>query len=252
MEGALPVWAVVPAGGNGCRFSADSDADKLLAHIQGQSVLQRTVGTLLAVPAILGLVLVAGEARLETYQALVNAHFPDAPVRWALGGADRRESVFNGLCALPDAEENGLVVIHDAARPLIRRQTVEASLSAVWGDVQGAVVGIPIHDTLKRTLPPSAGNVPPVVETLDRCGVWRAQTPQVFRRDAILRAHRTVPRTTPVTDDAQLMEQAGLGPVVMVPGEESNLKITTPDDLRLATAWLTVRQSFGEETSLLV
>jgi 2-C-methyl-D-erythritol 4-phosphate cytidylyltransferase len=243
MAGVLPIWAVVPAGGNGQRFSADSDADKLLAHIQGQSVLQRTVGTLLAVPAIRGLVLVAGEARLETYQALVNAHFPGAPVRWALGGADRRESVFNGLCMLPEAAENGLVVIHDAARPLLRRQTVESVLCAVRGDIQGAVVGIPIQDTLKRTLPLSAGNVPSVVETLDRYGIWRVQTPQVFRRDAILKAHRTVPRTTPVTDDAQLMERAGLGPVVMVPGEESNLKITTPDDLCLAAAWLIVRQA---------
>lgn len=234
------VWAVVPAGGNGRRFSSDLAGDKLLVDLQGRSVLQYTLEALLAAPSIQGVVLAAGEANLDAYRALVNAHFPDAPIRWASGGANRRESVFNGLCALPESDEPGRVAIHDAARPLLRPQTVEAALSVVKGDILGAVVGVPVHDTLKRTWPLSVGRTQPIEETLSRRDVWRAQTPQVFRTEAILQAHRTVPRHIPVTDDAQLMELAGLGPVVMVPGEESNLKITTPDDLRLAAAWLAV------------
>jgi 2-C-methyl-D-erythritol 4-phosphate cytidylyltransferase len=98
----------------------------------------------------------------------------------------------------------------------------------------GAVIAVPVHDTVKQVGPDQRG----IERTLDRSTLWRAQTPQVFRKDAILQAHRAIAPDTPVTDDAQLMELAGLGPVVITPGAESNLKITTPGDVALAEGML--------------
>ncbi|MEA2764760.1 MAG: 2-C-methyl-D-erythritol 4-phosphate cytidylyltransferase [Gemmatimonadaceae bacterium] len=146
----------------------------------------------------------------------------------SVGGRERSESVANGLEDLPGECE--IVVIHDAARPLVTSETIgrvidEARLG------HGAVAAIPVIDTLKRV--ETSGKV---VETVDRFGLWRAQTPQAFPRKAIERAHREAREADRIaTDDAALCEQIGL-PVVVVRGSERAQKITEENDFALVEA----------------
>lgn len=146
----------------------------------------------------------------------------------SVGGRERSESVANGLEDLPSECE--IVVIHDAARPLVTSETIgrvidEARLG------HGAVAALPVVDTLKRV--ESSGKV---IETVDRFGLWRAQTPQAFPRKAIERAHREAREADRIaTDDAALCEQIGL-PVVVVRGSERAQKITEENDFALLEA----------------
>jgi len=144
------------------------------------------------------------------------------------GGIRRRDSVATGLAALPSDATH--VLVHDAARPLASAalgRVVVARLEL--GDVEGVVPGIPVADTLKEV------EGERIVTTVSRSGLIAVQTPQGFVIDALRAAHRA--DDTDATDDAQLVERNG-GTVVFVPGESSNLKITRPEDLAVAEAWL--------------
>jgi 2-C-methyl-D-erythritol 4-phosphate cytidylyltransferase len=146
----------------------------------------------------------------------------------SVGGRERSESVANGLEDLPSECE--VVVIHDAARPLVTSETIGRVIDeARQGN--GAVAALPVIDTLKRV--DSSGNV---IETVDRFGLWRAQTPQAFPRKIIERAHREAREADRIaTDDAALCEQIGL-PVVVVRGSERAQKITEENDFALVEA----------------
>jgi 2-C-methyl-D-erythritol 4-phosphate cytidylyltransferase len=223
-------WAVIPAGGSGTRFS--ETRDKLLCELGGRPVLLRTLAAFLSAASISGIVLVASEKALGVYQATVKEAFPEAPILHTTGGATRRASVYQGLLTVPQTAE--IVVIHDAARPLIRPNLIDASVTAIRQGASGAVVAVPMVDTVKQAQP----NGQFIEKTVDRALLWRAQTPQAFRKDVILQAHQGIPEETAVTDDAQLLELAGLGPVQLLAGDERNLKITGPQDLWLAEALL--------------
>jgi 2-C-methyl-D-erythritol 4-phosphate cytidylyltransferase len=146
----------------------------------------------------------------------------------SVGGRERSESVANGLEDLPSECE--IVVIHDAARPLVTSETIGRVIDEARHG-RGAVAAIPVVDTLKRV--ESDGKV---VETVDRFGLWRAQTPQAFPRKAIERAHREARGADRIaTDDAALCEQIGL-PVVVVRGSERAQKITEENDFALVEA----------------
>jgi 2-C-methyl-D-erythritol 4-phosphate cytidylyltransferase/2-C-methyl-D-erythritol 2,4-cyclodiphosphate synthase len=145
------------------------------------------------------------------------------------GGATRQRSVLNGLEALAE-EAPEIVVIHDAVRPLVSPQTIGRTIDAVTtGVADGAVACMPVVDTLKRA---EGGRI---TGTVDRLDLWRAQTPQTFRFEPLLAAHRAVAalgdsEETALTDDVAVAERAGLE-IAMVEGEERNFKITTQDDL---------------------
>jgi 2-C-methyl-D-erythritol 4-phosphate cytidylyltransferase len=142
------------------------------------------------------------------------------------GGATRSESVRAGLAALPAGFD--AVVVHDAARPLVPPALFGACLAAL-GEADAAVAAAPMTDTVKE-----AGEDHVVARTLDRSRLWAIQTPQAFRRDALERALGVEDAVlASATDDAWLVERAG-GRVVVVPAPASNLKVTTPDDLRVA------------------
>jgi 2-C-methyl-D-erythritol 4-phosphate cytidylyltransferase/2-C-methyl-D-erythritol 2,4-cyclodiphosphate synthase len=176
----------------------------------------------------------------DHYRAAVRGVDLPPPVE---GGASRQHSVLNGLEALA-AQPPVLVAIHDAARPFVRRSDIAACLEALAAaDVDGAVLGIPLADTLKRVDGSGA-----ISATVSRAHLWRAQTPQVFRYPALLDAHRAAAtlganEDTALTDDAAVAELAGLR-VVMVPGHEDNRKITTAQDLQQATT-LETRTALG-------
>lgn len=223
-------WAVIPAGGTGSRFSAREN--KLLIPLAGIPVLVRSVKAMLAAPSIQGVVLVCHTEYLAKYQALMHQWLPDASIVYALGGETRRDSVYQGLRMIPS--DVSVVAVHDAARPVVSPQVVEQAVQTVAHGAAGALVAVPIQDTVKQV---EAGSLT-IQATLDRSVLWRAQTPQCFDKALLMQAHQSVSRDTPVTDDVQLMELAGLGDVVIVSGDERNLKITTPTDVLLAEAFL--------------
>jgi 2-C-methyl-D-erythritol 4-phosphate cytidylyltransferase/2-C-methyl-D-erythritol 2,4-cyclodiphosphate synthase len=225
------------AGGRGNRFGGP--LPKQYALLGGQPVLRRTLAVFRATPGIDRIQVVIGSGDEASYQT-ASAGFDLPPS--VEGGASRQHSVLNGLEALV-AQPPDLVAIHDAARPFIRPADIAACLKALSvPGVDGAVLGVPLADTLKRV---DGGAI---AETVPRAHLWRAQTPQVFRYAALLEAHRAAAslganEATALTDDAAVAERAGLR-VVMVAGHDDNRKITSADDLQQALAMET-RTAFG-------
>ncbi|HET7487660.1 MAG TPA: 2-C-methyl-D-erythritol 4-phosphate cytidylyltransferase [Acidimicrobiales bacterium] len=206
----MGVWAIVVAAGESSRFGRP----KQYAVLGGREVLDWSVDA--ARKAADGVVLVvppgdAGGARPGC----------DAVVA---GGSTRSASVRNGLAAVPDGTE--VVVVHDAARPLAGAGLFRAAVDAVRAGAAAAVCAVPVTDTVKEV----EGGA--VVSTLDRARLWAVQTPQAFAAGALRAAHAGAGEAT---DDAALVEAAGL-PVVVVPGDPANLKLTTPADLVMAEA----------------
>jgi 2-C-methyl-D-erythritol 4-phosphate cytidylyltransferase / 2-C-methyl-D-erythritol 2,4-cyclodiphosphate synthase len=218
--------ALIVAGGRGRRFGGP--LPKQYALLGARPVLSHTLAALRAAPGIGRMRVVIAPGDELHYQASAAGFDLPAPV---LGGSSRQQSVLNGLEALVP-ESPDLVAIHDAARPFVRPIDIAACLEAVaMAGVDGAILGVPLLDTLKRV---EEGGI--VSETLPRRDLWRAQTPQVFRFAALLKAHRAAAalagtEVTALTDDAAVAERAGLR-IVMVPGSEDNRKITTAEDLQ--------------------
>ena len=172
--------ALIVAGGRGRRFGGP--LPKQYALLGARPVLSHTLAALRAAPGIGRMRVVIAPGDELHYQASAAGFDLPAPV---LGGSSRQQSVLNGLEALVP-ESPDLVAIHDAARPFVRPIDIAACLEAVaMAGVDGAILGVPLLDTLKRV---EEGGI--VSETLPRRDLWRAQTPQVFRFAALLKAHR--------------------------------------------------------------
>ncbi|WP_029008160.1 bifunctional 2-C-methyl-D-erythritol 4-phosphate cytidylyltransferase/2-C-methyl-D-erythritol 2,4-cyclodiphosphate synthase [Azospirillum halopraeferens] len=220
--------ALIVAAGSGRRFGAERP--KQYHDLAGAPILRRTVEAFLDHPAVGAVQVVIDPAHRQWYDdAVAGLALPD-PVP---GGATRQRSVRNGLERLAETgAPPDRVLIHDAARPFIDAVTISRTVAALDG-APGCVVAVPVTDTLKRGVDGfSAG-------TVDRNGLWRAQTPQGFRFAAILEAHRAAAGED-LTDDAAVAEHAGL-PVALVPGTEENFKVTSPDDLARAEAVMAAR-----------
>ena len=230
--------ALIVAAGRGSRFGGP--LPKQYALLAGRPVLRHTVEAYRTAPGINNLRVVIAPGDEIHYRAAVEGLALPAPIP---GGLSRQQSVLNGLEALA-AEPPDLVAIHDAARPFVKAVDIAACLTtASTTGIDGAVLGVPLSDTIKRS--DSSGAI---AETVPRANLWRAQTPQVFRFAALLNAHRAVAslgasEATALTDDAAVAERAGLK-VVMVQGSEDNRKITTADDLARSVAMET-RAAFG-------
>ena len=221
----LSCAALIVAAGRGSRFGGP--LPKQYALLGGQAVLKRTITVLAATPGIdrLQVVIAAGDEAL--YREAVEGLDLPPPV---VGGATRQQSVLRGLEALA-ATPMDLVAIHDAARPFVRVSDVLGCIEAIETGIDGAILGVPLADTLKKV--DAQGTL---AGTIPRAGLWRAQTPQVFRFDRILAAHRAAAalgedEATALTDDAAVAERAGLR-VSMVQGHDDNRKLTTADDMQ--------------------
>ncbi len=209
---------LILAGGTGARMG--SETPKQYLDLSGAPVLRRTVAAFRTHPAIDGVRVVIGPEDRSAYDSAVSGLDLPAPV---IGGANRQQSALNGLEALA-ADAPDIVLIHDAARPFVDRDTIGRVLTALETH-EAALPALPVSDTLKR----GAGSPAIVGETIARDGLWRAQTPQGFRFEAILEAHRKAAGAD-YTDDTAVAEAAGIA-VALVEGNEDNFKITTPADL---------------------
>lgn len=221
-------WAVIPAAGVGKRMQADRPKQYLELH--GRTVLEHTLARFLDHPQISGVVVALTEGD-PYWQELAITH-PKLSV--APGGKERCHSVLNALQVLRQrADESDWVLVHDAARPCLRREDLNHLIDVLSPHPVGGLLGLPLADTVKRT-----GADDTVIETVPREHLWRALTPQMFRLgelheavDAALKNNRLV------TDDASAMELAGKAPK-MVEGHGDNIKITRPQDLALAQLYL--------------
>ena len=207
--------ALIVAAGSGERLGADRP--KALVELHGRTLLDWSIDALRQSDGV--------ERIVVALPAGVSA---PAGVTGVEGGASRSESVRLALSACGECE---LVLVHDAARPLLTSELVEAVIGALEEDpdADAAIAAAPVTDTIKR-----ADARHTVTETLRRSELWSIQTPQVFRRQALSRALEVSPsELAGATDDASLIERAG-GKVIVVPSSPRNLKVTTPVDLRLA------------------
>jgi 2-C-methyl-D-erythritol 4-phosphate cytidylyltransferase len=206
------VWAIVVAGGTGRRYGGTKQfellGDRPVHTWAVEGARSVADGVVLVVPELCEIAVISGADIVVT------------------GGATRAASVRAGLRAVP--AEAAVIVIHDAARPLASPSLFAAVVEAVRAGATGAVPGLAIPDTVKQV----EGRF--VRATLDRQDLVRVQTPQGFVAAVLRQAHAAEPEAT---DDASLLEALGI-PVVVVTGEEHNLKITTPPDLALAEWWL--------------
>jgi 2-C-methyl-D-erythritol 4-phosphate cytidylyltransferase len=226
-------WVVVPAAGSGARFGAG--LPKQYQQLAGEPLIAHTLARLLAHPDIEGamVALAADDMHWRTFALRF-----DKPVLTCIGGANRADSVLAALRALPDAvADDALVLVHDAARPCIRHADLDRLLKAANDDAVGALLALPLRDTLKRV-----DGQERVIATESREHLWRAQTPQAFRRGALTHALEQARKAgIAITDEAMAMERLGLQPL-LVEGSEDNIKITVAADLALAERILAAQQ----------
>jgi len=231
--------ALILAAGLGERLGAVRP--KALVELAGRPLWEWSLYTLREVAAI-GRIAIATPPAYEYEGGIreVSIRLPSSLDAIAVkGGATRSESVRLALAAVGGGQDSDLVLVHDAARPLLTVELIEVTLTAAEGKgVDAAIAAAPVTDTVKQ-----ADGEGVVRQTLDRAGLWAVQTPQVFRRGALERA-LDVPREVlaQATDDASLVERAG-GRVVVVPAPKDNLKVTTALDLELAALLLARRES---------
>jgi 2-C-methyl-D-erythritol 4-phosphate cytidylyltransferase len=221
-------FAVVPAAGAGSRMQAD--CPKQYLSVQGKTILEHTLSKLLSVTRLQAIVVAVSDSD-DYWREL--AVFSRQSVFVANGGAERCDSVLNGLLALADmAKDDDWVLVHDVARPCVKVADVDKLIEQLQGDPVGGILAVPASDTLKRV----GGNT--VEATIDRSIVWQAQTPQMFRykvlRDALTEA---LEQSITITDEASAIESAGLK-VKVVEGSRDNIKVTRPEDLALAAYFL--------------
>lgn len=214
-----PVVAIVVAAGSGVRLGGE--VPKAVRPLAGRPLVSWSVAAL-AAGGVTEVVVVVGDGLQDVFaEALA-----DAPIPWriVIGGATRQESVARGIAALPPGE---IVLVHDAARPLVPAEVVRGVVEAVRSGAPAVIPVVPMSDTIRQVV--GAGSV-----VVDRSGLRAVQTPQGFARDVLVSAHAAAAGRE-YTDDAAVCEASGYE-VLLVPGSREARKITEPYDLAVAEA----------------
>jgi 2-C-methyl-D-erythritol 4-phosphate cytidylyltransferase len=217
------IIALVPAAGTGTRLG---DAlPKQYLDVNGRPMIHHALAALAGVARIAKIVVVLSPADRH-WQTLMAAGAPARVSTLAAGGATRGESVVNGLLSqAAELAADDWVLVHDAARPCIRTELIEQFVDELQDDPVGGLLALPLADTIKQ----DDGNLR-VARTVPRDGIWRAQTPQMFRYAMLVRALQAMPEAT---DEAQAIEALGYQ-ARLVMGDSANLKVTYAPDLKLA------------------
>ena len=212
--------AVIVAAGSASRMGG---IDKVMAPLQGEPMIRRTVRMFQECDAVSEIVVVTREDLIVPITNLCKTY--DKVIAVIVGGKSRQESVYRGINTLSDKVK--LAAIHDGARPLISWQVIDRAIRA-GNTYNAAAPGIPVKDTIKTV----RGGV--VIDTPDRSTLQAVQTPQVFDIDLIRGAlKQAIDEDAPITDDCSAVERLGMS-VKIVEGDERNIKVTTPMDLKIA------------------
>lgn len=224
----MKVQALIPAGGMGERLGRNQP--KALVPVDDTPLLARTLRQFEALGLARDAVVVIPAAHEAEFANVLNLYFPDNAIRLVAGGAERQDSVRIGILALdPDTD---ICVIHDAARPFVTPDIIQASIAAAV-EYGAATVAIPTVDTI--LMDDGDGFLR---ETPDRRLLWACQTPQTFQVAIIRQAHEEADhRGFQATDDATLVRRCG-HPVKLVPGSPHNLKVTRPSDIHVAETFV--------------
>ncbi len=229
------IWAIVPAAGTGARMQ--SDIPKQYLPLLGRPVILHTLERLCSYGRIAGVLvgIAPNDARWQTLQTTGLQKL----LGTFAGGRTRVQTVLNGIAALVKrARADDWVMVHDAVRPCVRHADLDKLVAVVASSPDGALLALPISDTVKR-----ADAQARVEETVSRAGLWRAHTPQMFRLAMLRDALTAVAATNEdITDDSAAVERLGARPRV-VEGFADNIKITHSSDLALAEMFL--RQQAG-------
>jgi len=216
------VSVILPAAGSGQRFGAE--ANKIFQPLCGRAIFLRTIDLFASRGDVSQIMLAIAPADRAVLVEKFGAELDGLGVELVDGGEVRSDSVRNALDRLADGAE--LVCVHDAVRPCVEAAWIDAVFRAAARS-GAAILGCRVHGTLKSVEPSGE-----ILSTIDREGIWEAQTPQVFARDLLLAAYAA---GGTATDDAEMVQRIGRG-VTVVPGGPTNIKITTPADLALAEA----------------
>ena len=224
-------FGLIPAAGSGLRMG--KDMPKQYLALAGKPLIAHVLDAFFSVSEIEHsfVVIAADDAHFDT----VAPEFTSRTTPLRVGGATRQQSVLNGLAAMRDrVDEADWILVHDAARPGITAALIARLIAALRDDEVGGLFALPLVDTLKRADPDS--KTPRCVATVERAGVWQAQTPQMFRYGVLRRAlAKAIAEGAAVTDEASALEALGLQPR-LVTGSARNFKVTTVDDLEFAEA----------------
>lgn len=229
------IWAVIPAAGVGSRMG--SGVKKQFLQLEGKEILALTLEVFEKVEEISGVILVTGKADIETCREICERYAFSKVKIITEGGANRQESVLNGLSRVP--HECGAVIIHDGARPFVTAEKILETVEKAEKE-GGCILAVPVKDTIKMVTPSGE-----IERTPERALLYQAQTPQTFRFPEILDAHRraVVMGDFRCTDDAQIVEKYMDMKVVITEGSPDNIKITTPTDLNIAREIIRERQA---------
>jgi len=224
MDNNKPVWAIIPASGIGQRMG--SERPKQYLSFCGKTIIEHTLDRLLNCAYIHGAIVVLRDK--DPYWPKID-YQPTKPLHTAVGGEERQDSVINGLSLLNDLFDGAYALVHDAVRPLVPENDLVRLIGTAGYDASGAILASPVADTIKRQYQAAQ-----IAHTVDRSGLWRAFTPQLFDAERLLQAlEKARANNQNFTDDAAAMEALGYRPL-LVEGSIENIKITRSDDLRLA------------------
>ena len=222
-------WAVIPAAGIGERFGGDTP--KQYADLNNKTVIEHTINIFLDCNAISGVVVALHKD--DQYFEQLEFAYSNKPIWTTIGGQSRAHSVLNALVCLQDhAQEYDFVLVHDAARPCLTQNDLNALLEACVNDSVGGILGVPVCDTLKKVKNDA------ITSTVNREHLWRALTPQMFNYKLLVGAlTASLQNKIEITDEAAAIEYQGYQPKI-ISGDARNIKITTQQDLHLAALYL--------------
>lgn len=229
------VVAIVPAAGIGKRFGEEKNKPFYL--LLDKPLIIRTLEALQSVEEITEIIPVLKEDDLISCGDLIEKYNITKVKRIVPGGKERQDSVYNGIKILDD--NTSIVLVHDGARPLAEIDLIERTIAGLK-DCDGVVAGVPVKDTIKEVSRQKSEEQEEIIvkKTLDRNALWAIQTPQVFSFERIMDAYgKAIADKYYATDDAALVEHYG-GKIKVVMGSYRNIKITTPDDIKIAEAIL--------------
>ncbi|MGQ3685126.1 MAG: 2-C-methyl-D-erythritol 4-phosphate cytidylyltransferase [Candidatus Loosdrechtia sp.] len=226
----MKVSVVMVGAGMGLRMGGP--VKKPFLQILGKPIFLHTIERFSPIDTIHEIIFVTGETEikplLEQWQSVLDSHKVKKVIA---GGKRRQDSVYHGICQVKADTE--IILIHDAVRPLVKKEHIKAVIDKAH-ESQAAILAVPVKATVKEVEKTLS-----IIRTIPRNSLWMAQTPQGFKKGLILKVFNQFKNSErEFTDDAEIVEQAGY-PVYIVPGTDENIKITTPEDIRLAEALLT-------------